>query len=103
MICEGCEAEEAAFTMIPTGEGLPESIGPACFARRGLELAKIILPAEEIAHVLGPMFVTPHLAEALKGKSKMAKGEAPEPEPQPEPTPEPAPRPDEIPATGTDE
>ena len=59
MNCELCEEEEALFTIIPIGEGMPQSLGPACFARAGLEFAKAALPAEEIASVLGPMFVQP--------------------------------------------
>jgi hypothetical protein len=89
MRCEVCEAEEAAFTIIPTGEGLPQSLGPGCFARSGLELAKAILPAEEIAATLGPLFVSPARAEAIAKGSKRAKREEPEPKPEPEPEPEP--------------
>jgi hypothetical protein len=103
MICEICNEEDAAFTMIPTGEGLPESIGVACLARRGLELAKMILPAEEIAATLGPMFVqppqeAPSTAQDAPGRrkrqkaskeSRQAKGSAG--------------RSPEVPATGTDE
>lgn len=74
MLCEVCNEEEAAFTMIPTGEGLPESIGPVCLARRGLELAKVILPAEEIAATLGPMFVTPAREDLHEDAAKQRKG-----------------------------
>lgn len=70
MNCEMCEAEEATVTLIPTGQGSPQSIGPACLARMGLEMAKTILPAEEIAHALGPMFVAPARTEALAKASK---------------------------------
>lgn len=62
MLCSICEEEEAAFTIIPTGQGDPQILGPACFARAGLETAKQILPAEEIAQTLGPMFVGPAAA-----------------------------------------
>ena len=86
MQCEICGQEEAAFTIIPTGEGMPQSLGAACFARSGLELAKAILPAEEIAQTLGPMFVSPSRARALK----KAAAESPQPQPEPEPKPEPA-------------
>lgn len=89
MRCEVCEAEEAAFTIIPTAEGMPQSLGPACFARSGLELAKAILPAEEIAATLGPLFVTPARAEAIGRGSKRRKAE--EPEAEPEAKAEPAP------------
>jgi hypothetical protein len=103
MKCEVCEAEEAAFTIIPTGpEGFPQSIGPACFARMGLEFAKTLLPAEEVATTLGPLFVTPARQRALAKDSKRVQAEEPTPEPEPEPEPEPAPGPPEEPATGTD-
>ncbi len=99
MLCEVCESEEAAFTIIPTGQGDPQSLGPACFARSGLELAKAILPPEEIAQTLGPMFVTPARTEAVAKASKRRKSEEPEPKPEPEPEPEPTPGPDEVPTT----
>jgi hypothetical protein len=70
MNCELCNEEEAAFTIIPVGEGMPQSLGPACFARAGLELAKQILPAEEIASTLGPMFVTPMTPKDETGAPK---------------------------------
>lgn len=103
MLCEVCDAEEAAFTIIPTGDGLPQTLGPGCFARAGLELAKQILPPEEIAQTLGPMFVTPARAETL-AKGRKSKSQ-PEPEPEPETTPEPGPTAGEVEvqATGTDD
>ena len=88
MRCEICEAEDAAFTILPFGEGLPQSLGPACLARIGLQLAKEILPAEEIAATLGPMFVTPARAEAIAKDSKRAKREESEPGPTEGPTEE---------------
>lgn len=69
MLCQICEAEDAAFTVIPVGEGDPQILGPACFARSGLEFAKAALPAEEIAAVLGPMLVGP-AAESPQPKAK---------------------------------
>ena len=78
MLCEVCEAEEAAFTIIPTGpDGFPQSLGPGCFARAGLQLAKDLLPAEEVAATLGPLFVSPSRAEALAKSSKRTKPEPP--------------------------
>lgn len=72
MLCEVCEAEEAAFTIIPTGEGMPQVLGASCFARSGLELAKAILPPEEIAQTLGPMFVAGIVAEEVNGPGQAA-------------------------------
>lgn len=115
MLCEICAAEEAAFTIIPVAEGMPQTLGPACYARSGLEFAKAVLPPEEIAQTLGPMFVTPGRAQALAKAPKRRKAEQPaemagaiggayttpvengveEPKPTPEPEPKPEPPPGE--------
>lgn len=81
MNCELCEANPAAVTIIPTGEGMPQSVCPACMARMGLELAKRELPAEEIAATLGPMFVRPeredlHKEAAAQRKARKSKAQA---------------------------
>src|SRR5579859_235914 len=81
MNCQICDQEEAAFTIIPVGPGDPQSLGPVCFARAGLDLAKTILPAEEIAGILGPMFVGPaasarELDTTPKRSTRKAKGPA---------------------------
>lgn len=81
MECEICNSEEAAFTIIPFGAGMPQSLGPACFARTGLELAKAILPAEEIADTLGPMFVKPPAPSAKKAKKVESQQPTPDPAP----------------------
>jgi hypothetical protein len=90
MQCQICDSEEAVFTVIPTGEGLPEILGPVCFARAGLDLAKEILPAEEIAQILGPMFVNPEdrpdLKEAHKATIRGRKSKADQAEPKEGPT-----------------
>ena len=94
MNCEVCNEEEASVTLIPVGEGMPQSIGRACFARFGLEAAKANLPAEEIAQTLGPMFVGPvaaarELDKTPKRSARKAKGAAKlGAEPDPENTPE---------------
>lgn len=59
MLCELCEVNDAAVTIIPVGEGLPQSVCSPCMARMGLALAKELLPAEEVASTLGPLFVNP--------------------------------------------
>jgi len=69
MLCEVCEQEEATLTLIPVGEGMPQSIGGACFARFGLETAKAVLPAEEIAQILGPMFVSATPGPSAKARA----------------------------------
>lgn len=81
LTCEICGVEEAAFTVIPTGEGMPQSLGAACFARAGLNLAKEVLDPVEIAETLGPMFVPPARVKTLR----KARSETPAHEPEPEP------------------
>ncbi len=108
MLCEVCNEEEAAFTLIPTGEGMPQILGPACFARAGLELAKAILPAEEIASTLGPMFVGPaaasrELDKTPKRSTRKAKGAAKlGAEPDPESGAEESPGKEEIEESATE-
>jgi hypothetical protein len=80
--CQVCGQEPEAFTVIPSGQGDPQFLGVACLARFGLEMAKEVLPPEEIAATLGPMFVAPARAEALGKASKRAKREEPAPEPE---------------------
>ena len=56
--CDGCDgAEPTAFIIGNAETGDQQFLGYGCFARMGLEFAKVILPAEEIAERLGPMFV----------------------------------------------
>ena len=74
MICEMCEVNQASVTIIPTGEGLPQSVCSTCMARMGLELAKQLIPAEEIAATLGPMFVSPAREDLHEDAAKVRKG-----------------------------
>ena len=103
MLCEICEAEEAAFTIIPTGEGMPQSLGPACFARAGLGLAKEILDPEEIASTLGPMFVKPAAEQAAGRVSKRKPVRQAETAPEPAAETGEAGRSDEEPAAAANE
>lgn len=57
--CDVCEIETVAFIVGNAETGDQQFLGPACFARMGLEFAKALLPAEEIAAALGPLFVNP--------------------------------------------
>jgi hypothetical protein len=102
MNCQICDAEEATLNLVPTGEGMPQFVGPACFARMGLALAKEILPAEEIAATLGPLFVTPARKEALKGGKKSRPGDTITAEPEAVAPEGPAGGPDEVPAAAED-
>jgi hypothetical protein len=96
MLCEICEAEDAVYTVVPTGEGMPQTLGVNCFARAGLNLAKDVLDPLEIAETLGPMFVPPARVRAIK------KAAAEQPQPEPQPTPEP-PKTDEGTGDETDD
>jgi hypothetical protein len=103
MNCEVCDLEEFAFTVTPAGEGAPRFLGPACFARFGLELAREILPAEEIAATLGPMFVTPAREDLHEGAEKVRKGRKSKAAPEAVEPEEPAEGAAEIPAAAADE
>jgi hypothetical protein len=76
MQCQICEQEEAIFTIIPVGEGMPQLLGAACYARAGLDFAKTILPPEEIMEALGPIFVTLPQAVDLELENPPAKPKA---------------------------
>lgn len=45
-----------------------------CFARFGLDFAKAVLPPEEIAAQVGPMFVNPAREDLHEGAAKVRKG-----------------------------
>lgn len=84
MKCEICNENEAAWTLIPTGEGLPQSLCDSCLAIRGIVWSKENLPAEDIAAMLGPMFVAPAREDlheeakaevAKRGRKSKAKAE----------------------------
>lgn len=72
MLCAICNENEAAWTLIPTGEGLPQSLCDPCLAIRGIVWSKENLPAEDIAAMLGPMFVTPAREDLHEGAEKVS-------------------------------
>ncbi len=74
MICQICNENEAVWTLIPTGEGLPESLCDSCLGIRGLVWAKANLPAQDVAALLGPMFVTPARDDLHEEAAKVRKG-----------------------------
>lgn len=55
-LCDVCEQEEGEYLFGMLNEG-SNFVGRACMARAGLEIARAVLPPEEIAEFLGPMFV----------------------------------------------
>src|SRR5207247_10148680 len=55
--CDTCQTEPVQFIVGNASTGEQQFLGVACFARFGLEFAKAVLPAQEIAAQLGPMFV----------------------------------------------
>lgn len=90
MLCTACEVNEASVTMIPTGEGDVQSVCSPCMARMGLELAKLTLPAEEIAAILGPMFVDPAREDLHDGAKAEVATRARKRKAKPQPTEPPA-------------
>ena len=57
--CDICGQEPQAMQIGDMTSGDQKFVCVGCFARFGLDFAKAVLPAEEVAAVLGPMFVTP--------------------------------------------
>lgn len=89
MNCDVCELEEVTFIVGNAQTGDQQMLGPACFARMALEIAKAILPAEEIASTLGPLFVkpaetpSPEAQKAPGGRKRKAATEEPPAPPRP--------------------
>lgn len=87
--CDGCGGQEVAMvsvTNVETGE--TTFYGAGCFARFGLAMAKEIIPAEEIAETLGPLFIkggkteqAPRTGKAAGKRAGAAEESAKPPEP----------------------
>ena len=81
-LCDICGEQPQAIQLGNMDTGEQQFICVGCAARWGLDFAKAILPPEEIAAILGPMFVTPGRQEALdkgatkRGRKSKAKAEA---------------------------
>lgn len=89
--CDICGEQPQAIQLGNMDSGQQQFVCVGCAARWGLDFAKAVLPPEEIAQVIGPMFVDPareDLHEAAKSarKGRKAKAEA-ETAPVPEDTP----------------
>jgi hypothetical protein len=94
MNCDICGQLPQAYIISDMSNGEQKFLCAGCFARFGVDFAKAILPPEEIAEQLGPMFVTPGRQQALakapkSGRGRKAKTNA-EAEPEPKPDAGPA-------------
>lgn len=87
--CDLCELEPSSFMLTHTETGDTQAVCGPCLARSGLEMAKALLPPEEILERLGIPTEPADGAEAEdKRPRKAAKREAPsEPPAEPEPAP----------------
>ena len=91
MNCDICGQLPQALIISDMSTGEQQFLCGGCFARWGLDFAKAVLPPEEIAERLGPMFVqSPRAQNAPAEKAAKSrpgrKTKAPaaqEPEPQP--------------------
>ena len=81
-LCDICGEQPQAIQLGNMETGEQQFICVGCAARWGLDFAKAVLPSEEVAGILGPMFVTPGRQEALdkgaakRGRKSKAKAEA---------------------------
>lgn len=88
-MCDICGENPQQIQLGNMETGEQKFICAPCAARWGLDFAKGILPAEEIAQVLGPMFVAGVVAENVNGPGKARKGRKAKAEPEPPPAEEP--------------
>lgn len=92
--CDICGEQPQAMQIGNMQTGEQQFVCTGCFARFGLDFAKAILPAEEIAAIVGPMFVDPAREDLHEGASKARKARksklATEPERPAENPPSPA-------------
>ena len=86
--CDICGELPQAMQIGNMNTGEQQFVCVPCFCRFGLDLAKQILPAEEIAAQIGPVFVNPAredlhegAAQVRKGRKDKAKPERPPAEP----------------------
>ena len=86
--CDICQERPSLFLISNTETGDTTAMCLGCYARAGLEVAKVQLPPDEILSALG-LNVSPDgsdeaLAELAKTPRKRRKAKAKEPEPEPE-------------------
>ena len=73
LMCDICGENPQQIQLGNMETGEQKFICASCAARWGLDWAKQILPPEEIAAVIGPMFVTPAREDLLEGAAKVRK------------------------------
>lgn len=74
MNCDICEAEPQAIQLGNMQTGDQQFVCVGCAARWGLDFAKAVLPPEEIAAQLGPLFVDPAREDLHEGAKAARKG-----------------------------
>lgn len=71
--CDMCGEQPQTMQIGNMNTGEQQFVCTTCFARFGLDFAKAILPPEEIASVLGPMFVDPAREDLHEGAARQRK------------------------------
>ena len=77
--CDICGEQPQSMQIGNMQSGEQQFVCAGCFARFGLDFAKAILPPEEIAAIVGPMFVDPareDLHEEAKSQRRARKSKA---------------------------
>lgn len=79
--CDICGEQPQVMQIGNMMDGSQQFVCVPCFCRFGLDLAKQVLPPEEIAQVIGPMFVDParedlHQAHQTARGARKSKGKA---------------------------
>lgn len=87
--CDLCELEPSSFLLTHTETGETQAVCGPCLARSGLEMAKAILPPEEILERLGIPTTPP--ADGAEAGEAPKKGRKSKPAAEPPAEPEPAP------------
>lgn len=72
--CDICGQLPQAMQIGNMNTGEQQFVCVPCFCRFGLDLAKQVLPPEEIAAQLGPMFVPPYREDLHEGAAQVRKG-----------------------------
>lgn len=84
-MCDICGENPQQIQLGNMETGQQQFVCASCAARWGLDFAKAILPPEEIAAALGPMFVDPAREDLHEGAAKARKGRKAKAAPEPPP------------------
>jgi hypothetical protein len=100
--CQVCGQNPQQFTLTTYDPLGSDSLCASCLARAGLMMAKQVLPPEEIAQILGPMFVTPEQGPAAGEDKRGRRKPAPPPAAETEANQGETGGPPEVPAAAAD-